>query len=39
GSEQSTKPKKPLALIDVRTLDHLVIGDGEPVSFAERGWL
>ncbi|PQA40546.1 RadC family protein [Amnimonas aquatica] len=28
-----------LALIDVRVLDHLVIGDGEPVSFAERGWL
>ena len=28
-----------LALIEVRTLDHLVIGDGDPVSFAERGWL
>jgi len=28
-----------LALIDVRVLDHLVIGDGETVSFAERGWL
>jgi DNA repair protein RadC len=28
-----------LALIDVRVLDHLVIGDGEMVSFAERGWL
>lgn len=26
-----------LALIDVRVLDHLVIGDGEVVSFAERG--
>jgi DNA repair protein RadC len=26
-----------LGLIDVRVLDHLVIGDGEPVSFAERG--
>ena len=28
-----------LALIDVRLLDHFVIGDGEVVSFAERGWL
>lgn len=28
-----------LNLIDVRVLDHLVIGDGETVSFAERGWL
>ena len=26
-------------LIDVRVLDHVVIGDGEVVSFAERGWL
>ncbi|MGH8273420.1 MAG: RadC family protein [Gammaproteobacteria bacterium] len=28
-----------LALVDVRVLDHFVIGDGEPVSFAERGLL
>lgn len=28
-----------LALIDVRVLDHFVIGDGETVSFAERGLL
>ncbi len=28
-----------LGLIDVRVLDHLVIGDGEAVSFAERGLL
>lgn len=27
------------ALIDVRLLDHVVVGDGETVSFAERGWL
>lgn len=26
-----------LALVDVRVLDHFVIGDGPPVSFAERG--
>ena len=29
--------KKALALIDVRVLDHLVIGSGKPFSFAERG--
>lgn len=28
-----------LSLIDVRVLDHIVIGHGEAVSFAERGWL
>ncbi len=28
-----------LELIDVRVLDHIVIGDGESVAFAERGWL
>lgn len=31
--------RQALALVDVRVLDHLVIGDGEPVSFAARGWL
>lgn len=28
-----------LALVEVRVLDHLVIGDGDSISFAERGWL
>jgi DNA repair protein RadC len=28
-----------LALIDVRVLDHFVVGDGEATSFAERGLL
>ena len=28
-----------LALVDIRVLDHFVVGDGSPVSFAERGWL
>ncbi len=28
-----------MALIDVRLMDHFVIGDGEIVSFAERGWI
>ena len=31
--------KEALALIEVRTLDHLVIGDGVCESFAERGLL
>lgn len=31
--------QQSLALVDIRVLDHLVIGDGETVSFAERGWL
>ncbi len=28
---------KALALVDVRVLDHIVVGHGEMVSFAERG--
>ncbi len=28
-----------LALVDIRVLDHVVIGDQESVSFAQRGWL
>lgn len=35
----TSRLKKALALIDVRVLDHLVIGNGEVVSFAERGLL
>ncbi len=31
--------KEALALVEIRTLDHLVIGDGEVVSFSERGLL
>jgi len=31
--------RQALELIDVRVLDHLVIGEGPPASFAERGWL
>jgi DNA repair protein RadC len=33
------KLSEALGLIDVRVLDHFVIGDGEAVSFAERGWI
>lgn len=31
--------KSALALVDIRVLDHLVVGQGEVVSFAERGLL
>lgn len=31
--------KETLSQVDVRVLDHIVVGDGEQVSFAERGWL
>ncbi|MDH4568155.1 JAB domain-containing protein [Pseudomonas sp. BN414] len=31
--------KEALALIDVRVLDHFIVGDGEPLSMAERGWV
>jgi len=31
--------KRALALIDVRVLDHFVVGEGAPVSLAERGLL
>ncbi len=33
------KLKDALALVDVRLLDHFIIGDGEPTSLAERGML
>ncbi|CAL1239290.1 RadC family protein [Candidatus Methylocalor cossyra] len=31
--------KQALALVDIRVLDHFVVGDGEPYSFAEHGLL
>lgn len=31
--------KKALGVVDIRLLDHLIIGDGDIVSFAERGIL
>jgi DNA repair protein RadC len=33
------KIKEALTLVDVRLLDHLVVGFHNVVSFAERGWL
>lgn len=29
--------KEALGLLDIRVLDHIIIGDGEPFSFAENG--
>ena len=31
--------REALELIDVRLLDHFVIGDGNPTSLAQRGWI
>lgn len=31
--------KQALSLVDVRLLDHFVIGSGVPVSLAARGWV
>ena len=31
--------KQALALVDVRLLDHFVVGDGPPQSMAARGWV
>lgn len=31
--------KDALALIEVRVLDHFIVGEGEPLSMAEHGWI
>jgi DNA repair protein RadC len=31
--------KQALSLVDIRVLDHMIIGDGQVMSFAERGLL
>ncbi|MGE7993733.1 RadC family protein [Pseudomonas sp. NPDC089554] len=31
--------KRSLALIDVRVLDHIIVGEGEPLSMVEQGWV
>jgi len=31
--------KESLELIDVRVLDHFIVGEGTPLSLAENGWL
>ena len=35
----TTRLREALGLIEVRVLDHIVVGDGVPTSLAERGWL
>ncbi len=35
----TSRLREALRLIEVRVLDHIVIGDTRHVSFAERGWL
>jgi len=31
--------REALSMIDVRVLDHFVVGEGQPTSLAQRGWL
>jgi len=31
--------KQSLALVEVRVLDHFIVGDGAPTSMAQRGML
>jgi DNA repair protein RadC len=31
--------KETLALVEVRVLDHFIVGEGRPLSLAEYGWL
>ena len=33
------KLKSALLLVDIRVLDHMIVGDGEVLSFAESGIL
>ena len=35
----TTRIQQALGLVDIRLLDHLVVGGMEIVSFSERGWL
>ena len=35
----TTRIQQALDLVDIRLLDHLVVGGMDIVSFAERGWL
>ena len=31
--------QKALELVDVRVLDHIIVGEGDPLSMAEYGWI
>ena len=35
----TTALQQALSLVDIRVLDHIVIGEHEALSFAERGWI
>ena len=35
----TTRIQQALELVDIRLLDHLVVGGMDVISFAERGWL
>ncbi len=37
--ELTERLRQALALVEIRLLDHVVVGDAASVSFAERGWL
>ncbi len=37
--DATTRLKAALDLVDVRVLDHFIIGKGTPLSFAEEGYL
>jgi DNA repair protein RadC len=37
--ELTERLRQALALVEIRLLDHVVVGDADSVSFAERGWL
>ncbi|ATM96783.1 DNA repair protein RadC [Yersinia frederiksenii ATCC 33641] len=37
--QMTDRVRTALNLIDVKVLDHIVLGQGAQVSFAERGWL
>lgn len=37
--ELTERLRQALALVEIRLLDHVVVGDAGSVSFAERGWL
>jgi len=35
----TTRLTEALALIEVRVLDHIIVGEGTPLSLAEYGWM
>ncbi|MBL8245296.1 MAG: DNA repair protein RadC [Rhodanobacteraceae bacterium] len=37
--ELTERLRQALALVEIRLLDHVIVGDADSLSFAERGWL